>query len=147
MLLCTRAGLEGGARGRMWAEPRSGREVGWLSFLFSKASPPRRSRPLPSFTHSRLRHQPPAPPPPLPCPPPTKVVRLLYEIHSCSSVSATASRFSIFLMRFRPNDRILRFSMPDRPPIFSIEFVDRAKWLRAVSGGRWGGEVRIGHGA
>ena len=34
----------------------------------------------------------------------------LYDIHSCSSVSDTASRPLKFLMRFRPRESILRFS-------------------------------------
>ncbi len=54
----------------------------------------------------------------------------MYEIQSSSSVSATASRFSIFLIRLRPRDRIRRFSMPDKLLIFSIVFVLSARCLR-----------------
>lgn len=46
---------------------------------------------------------------------------LLYEIHSSSSESATASRFSILLMQLRPSDRICRFSRPVRPVICARE--------------------------
>lgn len=67
----------------------------------------------------------------------TKFVMALYDSHSSSSVSATASKFSIFLMRFRPKDKILRFSIPDKLVIFSIEFVERANCLQARSQNGW----------
>ena len=53
----------------------------------------------------------------------------LYEIQSSSKVSATASRFSIFLIRFLPKERILKLSIPDKLLIFSMALVERARCL------------------
>lgn len=63
----------------------------------------------------------------------TRLWRMLYETHSWSRVSETASRFSIFFIWFRPNDKIFRFSMPDKLLIFSMLLVDRARCLQGGS--------------
>jgi hypothetical protein len=53
----------------------------------------------------------------------------LYEIHSSSRVSATPSRFSIFLMRLRPSESTVRQSMPLNELIFSMLLEDSARCL------------------
>lgn len=65
----------------------------------------------------------------------------LYDIHSCSNVSPTASSPVKFLIEFLPRDRIFKFSLqlcnyyytnwlnPFRFPIFSIAFVDNDNFL------------------
>ena len=64
---------------------------------------------------------------------PASFSMLLWEIHSSFSVSATPSSPSIFLMLFRPSDRISSESMPETEVILSIVLVESESFLHFFS--------------
>merc|ERR1719461_1325545 len=75
---------------------------------------------------------------------PSNVLIWLYDIHNSLKVTPISSRPPIFLIMFRPSDRIWMFFKAGREIILSMQFVDRDRCLTLTSWFRDGSILSIG---